>query len=108
MMLTVYWAWMPALLCLAVSTALLVRLELRDAAGRPWPHWLSYPLRAASTIEYIMLAIAILSTIYAGFQVFGGAAGQAFTDLGTWVTNSMQGVTGGTTPAATATTTSSN
>ena len=94
-MLSMYWA----LACLAVSAALLMRLELRDAAGIPWPHRLACPLRAATTIEYIMIAIVIIGTIYGGFTAFGGAAETAFNNLGTWVTDSTTGI--GTTPAAT-------
>ena len=88
-MLSVYWTWIPALVCLSVSTALLVRLELRDAAGRPWPHRLAHPLPAASTIEYIIMAVVLITAIFAGFQAFGDAAQQAFTDLGEWVTDSI-------------------
>ena len=86
-MLPVYLNWMAALACLAVSTALLVRLELRAAAGIPWPPRQACPLRAASTIEYIMIAIVIISSIYGGFTVFGDAAETAFTNLGDWVTD---------------------
>ncbi|MCY4522425.1 MAG: hypothetical protein OXC13_16825 [Caldilineaceae bacterium] len=93
-MLPVYLNWMAALACLAVSTALLVRLELRDAAGIPWPHRLACPLRAASTIEYIMIAIVIISTIYGGFTAFGGAAETAFTNLGKWVSDNTGGLSG--------------
>jgi len=108
-MLAVYWNWMAALACLAVSTALLLRLELRDAAGTPWPYRLACPLPAITTIEYIMGAIVIITTLYAGYQAFGTAAGDAFTNLGSWVTSSMSTVTGGNTPPATVTpVTSSN
>ena len=55
-----------------------------------------------------MIMVIVITVIGGGYRVFGQAVEGAFTDLGSWVTTSMQGVTGGNTPQATATPTSGN
>ena len=96
-MLSTYWA----LACLAVSAALLLRLERRDAAGIPWPHRLACPLRALTTLEYVLIAIVLFATVYTGVSNFGGAVETAFNDLSNWVSDATSDLPTTTTPAAT-------